>query len=106
MNRPVFSRLSGVVAVAALALAGVLVPSATASATLPGTSNGGVRILSLGDSITHGGGTGAYRDLVGQTLANAGRPVDWVGTLDAGSPTTVDRDHEGHPGWVIAGVAP
>lgn len=81
-----------------------------------------VRILPLGDSITHGGqGHASYRYALWDSLAAAGRDVDFVGgqqTVFGGDPPTLawypqyltvfDRDHEGHWGWrtdQIAGIA-
>lgn len=96
-------RVVGVVAALAVA-AGILLPGTSASAALPGTSNGGVRIMPLGDSITHGGATGGYRDDV-QTLLPS-TPIDWVGSETGYAPSAGDQDNEGHPGWSIAGRAP
>jgi hypothetical protein len=45
-------------------------------------SNGGVRIMPLGDSITDGLNTpGGYRIGLWQRLANAGRLTDFVGSV-------------------------
>lgn len=93
------TRVLASIAAAFVAL-GILIPAAPAAATLPGTSNGGVRIMALGDSITHGGSTGGYRDLVAATVAGAGYSVDFVGTMEGG-PAGAQRDNEGHPGWTI-----
>ncbi|MBB3158342.1 lysophospholipase L1-like esterase [Microbacterium proteolyticum] len=104
------SRRTAVV-VAAVGLAGALTlgmfAATPASAALPGTSNGGVRIMPLGDSITFGQGLdnpsgpyGGYRTELWNVLAQSGATVDFVGGESAG-PSTIDRDHEGHPGWTI-----
>lgn len=72
-----------------------------------------VRLLPLGDSITHGGqGHASYRYRLWEMLAQAGRHFTFVGTqqtIFGGDPpvlawypdylTTFDRDHEGHWGW-------
>lgn len=71
-----------------------------ARADVPGTSNGGVRILPLGDSITHGWQfPGGYRTRLWQNLAADGARIDFVGTQANG--TLPDPDHEGHGGWRI-----
>src|SRR5437879_7205666 len=62
-----------------------------------------IRILPLGDSITHGWIVpGGYRLPLYQLLTNAGYNVDFTGTqTDNGAPGLPDPDHEGHPGWTI-----
>lgn len=68
-------------------------------------SNGGVRIMPLGDSITDGLNTpGGYRIGLWQRLANAGRLTDFVGSASNGPATLGDHDHEGHSGWRIDDV--
>ncbi|MET8042495.1 RICIN domain-containing protein [Micromonospora sp. NPDC005215] len=65
-------------------------------------SNGGVRIMPLGDSITDGLNTpGGYRIGLWQRLANAGRLTDFVGSAYNGPSNLGDHDHEGHSGWRI-----
>ncbi|MGX6606742.1 ricin-type beta-trefoil lectin domain protein [Micromonosporaceae bacterium Da 78-11] len=65
-------------------------------------SNGGVRIMPLGDSITDGYTVaGAYRTGLWQRAANAGRAVDFVGSGFNGPASLGDHDHEGHSGWRI-----
>nr|WP_239163601.1 ricin-type beta-trefoil lectin domain protein [Actinoplanes rishiriensis] len=65
-------------------------------------SNGGVRVMPLGDSITEGTQVpGGYRIGLWQRLAGAGYRVDFVGTQFNGPAALGDRDHEGHPGWRI-----
>ncbi|BCJ74689.1 lipase [Catellatospora sp. IY07-71] len=87
-------------AIAALLTACVL-------ALLPGTpahaeSNGGVRIMPLGDSITDGFNVpGGYRINLWQRMAAAGRTVDFVGSGFNGPAVLGDHDHEGHSGWRI-----
>src|SRR5262245_10565633 len=65
-------------------------------------SNGGVRVMPLGDSITDGFNVpGGYRIGLWQRLAGGGYTVDLVGSGSGGPPELGDHDHEGHPGWRI-----
>src|SRR3982751_715951 len=65
-------------------------------------SNGGVRVMPLGDSITDGFNVpGGYRIGLWQRLAAAGRTTDLVGTGFNGPAALGDHDHEGHSGWRI-----
>jgi lysophospholipase L1-like esterase len=65
-------------------------------------SNGGVRVMPLGDSITEGTQVpGGYRIGLWQRLAAARYSVDLVGSLSNGPASLGDHDHEGHPGWRI-----
>ncbi|MFC5004776.1 RICIN domain-containing protein [Dactylosporangium cerinum] len=80
----------------------------TAAMTLVGTtaahaeSNGGVRVMPLGDSITDGFNVqGGYRNGLWQRLANAGVLTDFVGSGSNGPASLGDHDHEGHSGWRI-----
>ena len=85
------------IAVAAL-VAGVLSATGTAVAE----SNGGVRVMPLGDSITEGTQVpGGYRIGLWQRTASAGYRVDFVGSQFNGPSSLGDHDHEGHPGWRI-----
>jgi lysophospholipase L1-like esterase len=89
---------------AAAALAAVVV--AAGAAALAGTasaeSNGGVRVMPLGDSITDGFTVpGGYRIGLWQRLVAANYTVDFVGSLSNGPSTLGDHDHEGHSGWRI-----
>ncbi|TCC00355.1 GDSL family lipase [Micromonospora zingiberis] len=75
-------------------------------ATVPGTagaeSNGGVRVMPLGDSITEGTQIpGGYRIGLWQRLVNGRYTVDFVGSQFNGPASLGDRDHQGHPGWRI-----
>ncbi|MFJ3421863.1 SGNH/GDSL hydrolase family protein [Streptomyces sp. NPDC086082] len=87
----------------ALAAAGVALGRTSASAAVPGQSNGGVRIMPLGDSITDGYTPypGGYRVKLWQLLAAGGYTVDFVGSQTNGPAELGDHDHEGHPGWRI-----
>jgi lysophospholipase L1-like esterase len=75
-------------------------------ALMPGTvaaeSNGGVRLMPLGDSITDGANVpGGYRINLWQRLVSGGRTVDLVGSGFNGPAELGDHDHEGHSGWRI-----
>jgi lysophospholipase L1-like esterase len=77
------------------------------TALLPGTpagaeSNGGVRVMPLGDSITEGTQVpGGYRIGLWQRFSAGGYQVDFVGSQFNGPAALGDHDHEGHPGWRI-----
>jgi lysophospholipase L1-like esterase len=89
--------LAATVLAAAAALAGV----GTANAE----SNGGVRVMPLGDSITDGLTVpGGYRIDLWQKLVAGGYRVDFVGSLSNGPSSLGDHDHEGHSGWTIAQI--
>ncbi|WP_410616681.1 ricin-type beta-trefoil lectin domain protein [Amycolatopsis sp. lyj-109] len=77
-----------------------------AATFLPGTaaaeSNGGVRVMPLGDSITEGTQVpGGYRIGLWQRVTAGGYQVDFVGSQANGPASLGDHDHEGHPGWRI-----
>lgn len=63
-----------------------------------------VRIMPLGDSITHGTPVaGGYRLPLYHMLTNASYIVDYVGTSTANpSPDLPEINHEGHGGWRIS----
>jgi hypothetical protein len=83
---------------AVVAAAGIALPAGSAAAE----SNGGVRIMPLGDSITEGTQVpGGYRIGLWQRTAAAGYRVDLVGSQFNGPTALGDHDHEGHPGWRI-----
>ncbi|WP_277212388.1 RICIN domain-containing protein [Isoptericola croceus] len=92
------ARWLGPIAALGLVVAAMMAPIGPANAE----SNGGVRVMPLGDSITEGTQTpGGYRIGLWQRLANAGHTVDFVGSQSNGPASLGDRDHEGHPGWRI-----
>jgi lysophospholipase L1-like esterase len=94
-TRSLAGAVAGAVAVAAAVLAYVG-PAASAE------SNGGVRVMPLGDSITDGFNVpGGYRTGLWQRFAPAGLTVDFVGTQFNGPANLGDHDHEGHSGWRI-----
>ncbi|GAA1636222.1 ricin-type beta-trefoil lectin domain protein [Catellatospora bangladeshensis] len=91
-------RLAAAAATLALTAAMALTQSGVAAAE----SNGGVRVMPLGDSITEGTQVpGGYRTGLWQRLAGGGYRVDFVGTQFNGPSSLGDHDHEGHPGWRI-----
>src|SRR5690349_22607851 len=90
--------LLGAVLTAALAVTGVVAQPGAAAAE----SNGGTRVMPLGDSITEGTQVpGGYRIGLWQRMATAGYRVDLVGSQFNGPAALGDHDHEGHPGWRI-----
>ncbi|MEV4328837.1 SGNH hydrolase, partial [Microbispora rosea] len=75
---------------------------ATAPAVARAESNGGVRVMPLGDSITEGTQVpGGYRIGLWQRLAAGRYTIDFVGSQYNGPGSLGDHDHEGHPGWRI-----
>jgi lysophospholipase L1-like esterase len=81
-----------------VAVAATVLGVGTASAE----SNGGTRVMPLGDSITEGTQVpGGYRVGLWQRLINGGYTVDYVGSQFNGPSSLGDHDHEGHPGWRI-----
>ncbi|MGC9665372.1 cellulose binding domain-containing protein [Planosporangium sp. 12N6] len=65
-------------------------------------SNGGVRVMPLGDSITEGTQVpGGYRIGLWQRTVAGGYRIDFVGSQFNGPANLGDHDHEGHPGWRI-----
>jgi len=88
-------------AAAALAVALTAVGAASAGSA-SAESNGGVRVMPLGDSITEGTQVpGGYRIGLWQRMAAGGYRVDYVGSQYNGPASLGDHDHEGHPGWRI-----
>jgi lysophospholipase L1-like esterase len=72
------------------------------SAPAQAESNGGVRVMPLGDSITDGYNVpGGYRINLWQRMASGGYTVDFVGSGFNGPSNLGDHDHEGHSGWRI-----
>lgn len=68
-----------------------------------------VKIMPLGDSITHGvldrsdpnNVEAGYRYFLYKKLKDNGYSVDFVGSLRGGPADLDDKDHEGHKGWGI-----
>jgi lysophospholipase L1-like esterase len=93
--------LSATVA-AATALAACATVLTIGTSTANAESNGGVKVMPLGDSITHGYVVpGGYRIGLWQRFVSAGYKVDFVGSQSNGPASLGDHDHEGHPGWRI-----
>ncbi|MEZ7125930.1 lectin [Nonomuraea sp. AD125B] len=89
-------------AAALTALALVLATLATGAGTAAAESNGGTRVMPLGDSITEGTQVpGGYRIGLWQRLLGGRYTVDFVGSQFNGPAGLGDHDHEGHPGWRI-----
>jgi len=83
---------------AAALVAGTIAGVGTAQAE----SNGGVKVMPLGDSITEGTQVpGGYRIGLWQRVVAGGYRVDFVGSQYNGPSNLGDHDHEGHPGWRI-----
>ncbi|KAA2252190.1 GDSL family lipase [Solihabitans fulvus] len=92
------TRLRWLVAAAAAAVVSATLSVVPASAE----SNGGVRVMPLGDSITDGAEVpGGYRIGLWQRLVGGSYRVDFVGSQYNGPASLGDHDHEGHPGWRI-----
>ena len=63
-----------------------------------------IRVMPLGDSITHGVDLqipGAYRNALWNALINRGKLVDFVGVQANGAVGLGDKDHNGNPGFRI-----
>jgi lysophospholipase L1-like esterase len=81
---------------------GLGVTAVTPAAPAVAESNGGVRVMPLGDSITDGFNVpGGYRINLWQRMAAGGYTVDFVGSGFNGPGELGDHDHEGHSGWRI-----
>jgi lysophospholipase L1-like esterase len=102
-----------IAAAGALLLLPLSACAAADSESRPGFSHAAVRsdpvrplrIMPLGDSITHGMGvTGGYRTDLWQYLRADGMAVQFVGSEYGGPAALGDRDHEGHPGWEIGQI--
>jgi lysophospholipase L1-like esterase len=95
-------------ATATAALAAGIIVAGAITGVAPGVgiaaaeSNGGVRVMPLGDSITDGLVVpGGYRIGLWQRFTAGGYRVDFVGSLSNGPASLGDHDHEGHSGWRI-----
>ncbi|MFG2049262.1 cellulose binding domain-containing protein [Micromonospora sp. NPDC048935] len=90
-------------ALAAAAAMAAAVPIATTPANAE--SNGGVRVMPLGDSITDGFNVaGGYRIELWQRFTAGSYRIDFVGSQFNGPGSLGDHDHEGHSGWTIAQI--
>lgn len=89
-------------ALAALTVAVAATVSGVTAGAANAESNGGVRVMPLGDSITEGTQVpGGYRIGLWQRVVAGGYRVDFVGSQYNGPASLGDHDHEGHPGWRI-----
>lgn len=99
VRRPGILAAAGAILIAAATT--FAIGSATGSAHAA-ESNGGVRVMPLGDSITDGFTVpGGYRIGLWQKFVAGGFTVDLVGSLSNGPAELGDHDHEGHSGWRI-----
>ncbi|MFB9413576.1 hypothetical protein ACFFSQ_36150, partial [Dactylosporangium matsuzakiense] len=90
--KPLHRLATGLGLAAALAVAATTLTIGPAGAE----SNGGVRVMPLGDSITEGTQVpGGYRIGLWQRLAAGGYRVDFVGSQYNGPSSLGDHDHEG-----------
>jgi lysophospholipase L1-like esterase len=98
-HTPRWSRaLTAAILGATLAATGAVATTGTAQAE----SNGGTRVMPLGDSITDGLQVpGGYRIGLWQQFLDNQFRVDFVGTQFNGPTNLGDHDHEGHSGWRI-----
>jgi lysophospholipase L1-like esterase len=88
--------------IAAMMAAALVTAGAVTIGTANAESNGGVRVMPLGDSITDGFTvSGGYRTGLWQRFVAANYTVDFVGTLASGPAELGDHDHEGLIGWRI-----
>ncbi|WP_440074075.1 lectin [Streptosporangium sp. OZ121] len=87
---------------ALLAVTVVALGAVTRTSVAGAESNGGVRVMPLGDSITEGTQVpGGYRIGLWQRLVSGRYTVDFVGSQFNGPAGLGDHDHQGHPGWRI-----
>ncbi|MER7281229.1 cellulose binding domain-containing protein [Dactylosporangium sp. NPDC000244] len=87
------------------ALAALTAATVLAVGTASAESNGGVRVMPLGDSLTEGlSVAGGYRIDLWSKLVAGGYKVDFVGSMSNGPSSLGDHDHEGHSGWTIAQI--
>ncbi len=84
------------------AAAALLAAALTSATPAVAESNGGTRVMPLGDSITEGTQVpGGYRIGLWQRFGAANYRVDLVGSQFNGPASLGDHDHQGHPGWRI-----
>jgi lysophospholipase L1-like esterase len=70
-----------------------------------GTTDVPLRVMPLGDSITHGAGSlmgAGYRVPLHEYMTRSGGRVEFVGSQQSGPAPSA---HEGHPGWLIGDIA-
>lgn len=69
-----------------------------------GGVTGTLRVMPLGDSITEGV-NGGYRNVLWDKLTGHACSLDYVGSVYDPYAYCPDKDHEGHPGYTIGGIA-
>jgi len=100
-RRRAFALVLGV-GLALLSTSLVVAPADAAETTLVTP----VKIMPLGDSITHGvGASGGYRLELKDLLVPAGYSFDFVGSQASGPFEIEDRQHQGHSGFKIHDIA-
>jgi lysophospholipase L1-like esterase len=93
------AQLIAAAACGAAVVAAALVPHV---APAQAESNGGVRVMPLGDSITDGFNVpGGYRIDLWRQFVAGGYTIDFVGSQFNGPAGLGDHDHQGHSGWRI-----
>ena len=86
----------------ALAVAVAVTGAALHTSAASAASNGAVKVMPLGDSITDGFVVpGGYRIGLCQRLVSGGFNVQFVGSLSNGPTMACGQNHEGHSGWRI-----
>jgi lysophospholipase L1-like esterase len=94
--------LRRVIAAAVCALVVLLAGATALSTPARAESNGGVRVMPLGDSITDGFNVpGGYRIELWRQFVAGGYLIDFVGSQFNGPASLGDHDHQGHSGWRI-----
>ncbi|MEU8373221.1 cellulose binding domain-containing protein [Micromonospora sp. NPDC048894] len=102
---PTMRRGLRLLGLATAALVAAVATGSVVTAPAAAESNGGVRVMPLGDSITDGFNVpGGYRIELWQRLVADGYRVDFVGSMFNGPSNLGDHDHEGHSGWTIAQI--
>ena len=90
---------------AAAAMVALAAAATMAGGPASAESNGGVRVMPLGDSITDGFNvSGGYRTELWRRLAADNYRIDFLGSQFNGPSSLGDHDHEGHSGWTIAQI--
>jgi len=86
----------------ALAVAVAVTGAALRASAASAASNGAVRVMPLGDSITDGLVVpGGYRIGLCQRVVAGGYNIQFVGSLSNGPAIACSQNHEGHSGWRI-----
>lgn len=89
-------------ALAAVLLGGALAVTGMVATTGTAQAASAVRVMPLGDSITHGEEIpGGYRIGLCQRFVSNRLQVQFVGSQSNGPASACGTNHEGHPGWRI-----